>query len=617
MSLFTELNRRNVFRVGAAYAVVAWLLIQVAETIFPLFGFDDSPARIVVIVLAIGFLPTLVFAWAFEMTPEGLKKEKDVDRSQSVTPYTGKKLDGMILVALVLALSYFAFDKFVLTEQREVALERQADERLASATEQARQLGRSEALGGVYNGGKSIAVLPFVDMSSEKDQEYMSDGIAEELLNQLAKIPELRVISRSSAFSYKGKDIKLAQVAEELNVSHILEGSVRKAGNRMRITAQLIEARSDSHLWSETYDRTLDDIFAIQDEISAAVVNQLKIKLLGEIPHVRETNPEAYALYLRARHLHSQGSSEAYRQANALYKQAVAIDPDYAVAWDALANNYLTQANQSLMESDQAFTLARGAAEKALAIDPDYALALSHLGWIAMANDNDPVLAASFLEQAIKLDPGNPDIISNAASLLFFLGRYQESIAFNEYANARDPVNPVGFSNVGYLYMVVGRLEDAVAAYEEVLRLSPDYLGGYYYLGTALLLMGKPQAAQAAMQQEQYPVYRLLGEAVAYHSLGDSRASDAALAEVIAKFEAEWAYNIAYVLAYRNEADRAFKWLDKAVEYGDTGLVEVMAKPEFANIHNDRRWMPFLESIGKSPAQLAAIEFKVSLPEGD
>lgn len=615
MSLFTELNRRNVIRVGAAYTVAAWLLIQVAETIFPLFGFDDSPARIVVIMLAIGFLPTLVFAWAFEMTPEGLKKEKDVDRSHSITPYTGKKLDRIILVVMVLALAYFAFDKFVLSEQREAALERQADERLASATEQARQQGRSEALSSVHNGDNSIAVLPFVDMSSDKDQEYMSDGIAEELLNLLAKIPELRVISRSSAFSYKGKDIKLAQVAEELNVTHILEGSVRKAGNQIRITAQLIEARSDSHLWSETYDRTLDDIFAIQDEISASVVSQLEIKLLGEAPHLRETNPEAYALYLRARHLHAQGSPETYRQANDMFKQAVALDPEFASAWDSLANNYMTLANSSLLQADEGYPLARAAAEKALAIDPDHALALSHLGWIAMTHDNDPTQAASYLERALQLAPGNSDIISNAASLLFFLGRYQESIALNEYANARDPVNPVGFSNIGYLYMVVGRLEDAVAAYEEVRRLSPAYLGNYYYMGTALLLMGKPEAALAAMQKEQYTVYRLLGEAVAYHALGDSRASDAALAEVIEKYEAEWAYNIAYVLAYRNEADRAFEWLDKAVEYRDTGLVEVMAKPEFANIHDDPRWLPFLESVGKAPAQLAAIEFKVSLPE--
>ena len=614
MSLFNELKRRNVFRVGAAYVVAAWLLIQVAETIFPLFGFDDSPARVVVILLAIGFLPTLAFAWAFEMTPEGLKKEKDVDRSKSVTPYTGKKLDQMILVVMVLALAYFSFDKFVLSEQREATMERQANERLASATEQARQQGRSEALV-VHFSDNSIAVLPFVDMSVDKDQEYMSDGIAEELLNLLAKIPELRVISRSSAFSYKGKDIKLAQVAEELNVSHILEGSVRKAGNRIRITAQLIEARTDSHLWSETYDRALDDIFAIQDEISAMVVNQLKIKILGATPHLRETNPEAYSLYLRARHLQSQGSAESYLQSNALYKQAVAIDPDYVEAWDGLANSYMAQANRSLMEADEGYELARAAAEKALAIDPNYALALAHMGWIAIAHDNDPARAASFYERALQLDPGNPDILSNAASLLFFLGRNQESIALNEYANARDPVNSVGLSNVAYLYMVVGRLEEAVSSYEEALRLSPTSIGDHYYMGTALLLMGKPQAALATMQQEPYDVYRLLGEALVYHDLGDQRASDAALAELIEKHEADWSYNIAYVLAYRNEADRAFEWLEKAAEYSDPGLVEVMSKPEFANIRGDARWLPFLESVGKAPAQLAAIEFKVSLPE--
>ncbi len=240
MSLYAELKRRNVLRVGTAYVVVAWLVIQVAETIFPLFGFDDTPARIVVIVLAIGFVPTLILAWIFELTPEGLRKEADVDRSESITPRTAKKLDRMIMVVLALGLAYFSFDKFVLSESRE-----------ADIAEQARQEGRSEALVESY-GEKSIAVLAFDDMSPASDQEYLSDGIAEELLNLLAKIPELRVISRSSAFSYKGKDVKLTQVAEELNVAHILEGSVRKAGNRIRITAQLIEARSDTHLWSET-----------------------------------------------------------------------------------------------------------------------------------------------------------------------------------------------------------------------------------------------------------------------------------------------------------------------------------------------------------------------------
>jgi len=354
VSFFNELKRRNVLRVGAAYAVAAWLLIQVTETIFPLFGFDDTPARIVVIVLAIGVIPVLIFAWAFELTPEGLKKEEDVDRTQSITPHTGKKLDRMIMVVLALGLGYFAFDKFVLNPQREAEQLANLEEQKTTEVEQARQKGRTEALVESY-GDKSIAVLPFVNMSSDVEQEYFSDGISEELLNLLAQIPELRVISRSSAFSFKGKDIKLAQVADELNVAHILEGSVRKAGNKVRITAQLIEARSDTHLWSETYDREQDDIFAIQDEIAATVVAQLKITLLGEAPHVQETDPEAYALFLQARHLGRLGMDEGWEQSNALYQQVLAIDADYAAAWNGLASNYTNQAAFGHLPFDEGF----------------------------------------------------------------------------------------------------------------------------------------------------------------------------------------------------------------------------------------------------------------------
>ena len=233
-------------RVGAAYLAVAWLLIQVAQTVFPAFGLgaDRCPQRHR--VLAIGLLPALIFAWVFELTPEGLKRESEVDRSQSITPQTGKKLDRVIMGVLALALGYFAFDKFVLAPQREQA-----------ATEAARAEGRTEALVKSY-GDKSIAVLPFVNMSADKDQEYFSDGISEELLNLLAKIPELRVIARTSSFSFKGKDVEhRARSRSELNVAHVLEGSVRKSGNKVRITAQLIEARSDTHLWSQTYDRQL------------------------------------------------------------------------------------------------------------------------------------------------------------------------------------------------------------------------------------------------------------------------------------------------------------------------------------------------------------------------
>ena len=610
MSLFAELKRRNVFRVGAAYMVVAWLVIQVVETILPAFGFGDVVVRVVTIAFAIGLIPTLVFAWAFELTPEGLKKERDIDRSQSISPQTGKKLDRMIMMALALALGYFAFDKFLLEPQREAALK----EKSVEAVEQARQEGRSEALVESY-GDKSIAVLAFDDMSPERDQEYLSDGIAEELLNLLTRIPELRVISRSSAFSFKGKDLEIPEIARRLNVAHILEGSVRKAGNRVRITAQLIEARSDTHLWSETYDRTLDDVFAIQDEIAAAVVEQLRIELLGGALRVRETDPEAYALYLQARYLGRLGTAEAWQESNDLYQQALAIDADYAAAWDGLARNYANMKGIGLLQDEEGSDLARKALEKALAIDPDYAQAHASLAWGAAYFDNDLRAAAQHLERALALDPTDLSILGGVAGMLFNLGRLDQSIAVNEYLNTRDPLNPSGHWNLCLGYQSVGRWEASIVSAKTTLRLSPGTAGAQYLIGVALLFQGEASAALEAMQREELEAFRLIGLSLAYHALGDAPASDAALAELIDKYEKGWAFRIASVMAYRNEADHAFEWLDKAVENSDDYLAEILGEPLFANIKSDPRWLPFLESIGMSPEQLAAIEFEVKLPQ--
>jgi TolB-like protein len=609
MSLFGELKRRNVFRVGVAYLVASWLIIQVSETIFPLFGFDAA-ARIVVVVLAIGFIPALVFAWAFELTPEGLKKEKDVDRSASITPQTGRKLDRLIMAVLALALGYFALDKFVFEPQREAAVQREKD----AAVEQARQKGRAEALVESY-GDRSIAVLAFDDMSPEGDQEYLSDGIAEELLNLLAKIPELRVISRASAFTFKGKDLEIPEIAERLNVSHILEGSVRKAGNRVRITAQLIEARSDTHLWSETYDRTLDDVFAIQDEIAGVVVEQLRIKLLGEVPRQRKTDPEAYALYLRARHLSRLITAEGYEQSNALYRQVLALDPDYAAAWDGLAVNYNHMSGDGLLPIDEGSRLVREAAEKALAIDPGYAKAHATLAYSAVYFDNNLPAAARHLEQALALAPGDTDILGTGAMLLFNLGRSGQSIAVDEYVTARDPVNPIRHANLSIGYFGAGRWDAAIASARTALTLSPGYgSGAQFLIGASLLFQGETQAALEAMQREPSEDDRLAGLSIAYHAMGETAASDAALAQLIDNYEKEFAYKIAAVMACRNEADRAFEWLAKAVEYRDFWLSEIVGDPLFFNLQSDPRWLPFLESIGKSPEQLAAIEFEVKLP---
>ena len=609
MSFIDELKRRNVIRVAGLYVVGAWLVVQVAGTVLPIF---DTPAwlsRGIVLALAIGFIPALIFAWAFELTPEGLKRESEVAPAESITPQTGRRLDRVIMAVLALALVYFAFDKFVLAPRREAVLQQRQSEQVAAA----RQEGRSAALVESF-GDKSIAVLPFVNMSADVEQEYFSDGISEELLNLLAKIPQLRVISRSSAFSFKGKDLEIPEVAQRLNVAHVLEGSVRRSGNQVRITVQLIDARSDTQLWSETYDRPFDNIFAVQDEIAAAVVAQLKIKLLGATPTVQAVDPQAYALYLQARQLGRQGTREGFERSSTLYQQALAIAPGYAAAWDGLSRSYTNQVNSGLRPIDEGYRLAREAANKALASDPDFAPAYARLGAIAMNYDGDLAAAAQHYERALELAPTNTDIIGNAAVLAHNLGRRDEGLAFGEYVTARDPLSPTGHANLGFAYQGAGRLDDAIASYRTALSLSQGYDGAQYAIGVALLLKGDPSGALAAMQQEPEG-WREIGLPMALYSLGKKAESDAALADLIRTKERDSAYNIAYVLAWRGEADRAFEWLDKAVEYHDPGLAEIAVEPMFGTIHDDPRWLPFLRKLGMAPEQMAAIRFDVSLPQ--
>ena len=383
MSLYNELKRRNVFRVAIAYLVGAWLLTEVAGTLFPAFGIPDWGVRFVVIVLALGFVPALIISWAYELTPEGLKREQDVVRDESITHLTAKRLDGITIGLIVAALVILAADRFWLGPD----FEEHAAAPAAVVTDTVQTSGPEPTE--FQPPPKSIAVLPFVNMSDDAGNEYFADGISEELLNLLAKISGLRVISRSSAFSFKGKDYDMPTIATQLNVAHVLEGSVRKAGNQVRITAQLIDTRSDTHLWSETYDRTLDDIFVIQDEIAAAVVDALKLTLLGDTPKSEEINPEAYALYLQAMYVGALGNADAYEQSNAILKQVLAIAPDYARAWRGLARNYANQVGDGLLPRDEGDPLAREALKQALAINPDFAEAHSTLAWKSMDNRSE------------------------------------------------------------------------------------------------------------------------------------------------------------------------------------------------------------------------------------
>jgi len=589
LPFFAELRRRNVYRAAAFYAAAAWLVVQVATQVLPFFDFPNWSVRIIVVAAIVGFPFLLLFAWFYEFTPEGLKRESEIDRNESITHHTGKKLDRLIIATLGVAVVLLLADRFVLHKDANKA--------------------------GAPVSDQSIAVLPFVDMSADRDQGYMSDGLAEELLDLLAKIPALHVTSRTSAFSFKGKNIDIVEIAKRLNVANILEGSVRKAGNRLRITVQLIDARTDTHLLSETYDRTLDDIFAVQDEIAAAVVLRLKVALLGAPPKAHEANPKAYALVLQARELARQGTGKSHEQALATYEQALAIDPAYANALVGLAGEHLALANKGLKSTDESYRLAREAINKALTIDPDLVPAYTALSRIASDYDGDLAAAAGHIEHALALEPTNLAAISAASSLAQGLGRFDQAIELDEYALAHDPIRPGRHGSLGYDYARSGRPDEAIASYRNALRLAPGRVGTQYNIGEILLRKGDAAAALVEMQHEPEENWRLMGETMALYSLGRKADSDAALAELIAKLDRDSAYNIAYVFAWRGETDRAFEWLDKAVEYHDTGLVEIPNEPLFTNIAKDPRFAPFLRKVGKAPEQLAAIKFEVKAPQ--
>jgi len=452
-------------------------------------------------------------------------------------------------------------------------------------------------------------------MSSDPEQEYFSDGISEELLNLLTKIPELRVTSRSSAFSFKGKHLELPEIARRLDVAHILEGSVRKSGNKVRITAQLIDMRSDTHLWSSTWDREMTDIFAVQDEIAGAVVEQLKVELLGTAPKTRATDPQAYALYLQARQLGRQFTAASWIQSNALYEEALRLDPGYAAALDGIATNYINQASTGQMPSEEAYRLAREYVARELAIDPDYALAHDNLGWLAMAYDLDMAAAVGHFQRAMALEPGNIDVIGHAGVLVYALGRLEQSIAILEYNIARDPVSLSNISNLADIYLQAGREDDAIRLMNTVLNLSPDRIGASAARGIMLLYKGDTDAALASVSAEADEIARLLGVAQVQHARGNAAESDAALEQAIAGHAANVPYEIAQVFAYRGDADQAFEWLERAAAARDPGLIALPTARELDSLRTDPRWLPFLRKLRMAPEQLDPIAFDVALPD--
>src|SRR5205807_6763137 len=511
-SFFTELKRRNVIRFAGLYLVGSWLLTQVASTVLPMFGAPEWLPRSVVILLAIGFLPALIFSWVFEMTPEGLKRDDEVPIEQSIAPQTARRMNRMIIAVLVIALGYFVFDKFVLTPRREAALvaaRPSAEPKSANA--------------------KSVAVLAFANLSDDKGSEYFSDGISEELLTVLQKIPGLRVAARTSAFSFKGKNATAQEIGQKLGVAHLVEGSVRKAGETVRIAARLTKTTSGDEIWSENYTRNLKDVFAVQTELAATIVEQLRGQLTGggdarakaaiqEQVQAAEKggtkNVEAHEAYLQGRFFSNRHSEKETDQARVAYQRAVELDPKFALAWAGLAQTHVWDCNYATEGGQKGFNAhlaaAREAVERALALEPDLPDALFPRATIETNFDYNWKAAAETLRKALALTPQDPALLMWAGNLAAARGEMTQSLEFNRRAVALDPVNAQAREFLASALSVTGKQEEARAEYARAIELNPSAPNSYAGVGLTYLLGGKFEEATVAAQKDAADWARLL-----------------------------------------------------------------------------------------------------------
>ena len=570
MSLIAELQRRKVFKVAAAYLVVGWLVIEVAATVLPQFQVPDWAPRLVTLLVALGLPIALVMAWVFDVTSEGIK----VDASR----VGSKRIFVTAAVLAALALGWY-FHRHA--ELETVAMVARPSAPVAATTDT-----------------HSIAVLPFVDMSQAKDQEYFSDGLSEELLNLLAQLPQLRVIARTSSFSFKGKEVDVATIAKTLNVANVLEGSVRKSGNTLRITAQLIRASDSSHLWSQTYDRELTDVFKVQDEIAGAVVAALKVQLLPDQAMTnahRSSNTEAYRQYLLGREFFQRGNPENWQRASDAFRKAIALDGNYAAAYAGLAN---VEGNLADRAGNAAFAeQALADASKAIELAPNLADGYVSRGTNRLSFNKDWAGAQADFEKALVLNSGDSTVQVGYGRLMIAFGRVPDAITASKKASELDPLSFLSWTMLGRLLNFTGQYADARVALDRALEISPKADYSSFHRGMTELLDGKAQAALAIFQKIG-GAYGNVGVAMAEHTLGHAKESQQALDQGIAGFSQGVGYQIAEVYAWRGEKDKAFEWLDRAYAQHDSGLTFIKTDPLVASLVGDPRYAALMKKMG-------------------
>jgi TolB-like protein/Tfp pilus assembly protein PilF len=489
VSFLAELRRRNVFRMAALYFVSAWLIVQVAETLLPIFETPMWVRKTLVTLLAIGFVPTLVFAWLYELTPDGLKRDTGVTLDRSIAAQTGRRMDQLTIAVLLAVAALVAADRYW-PRGEETSPGTLSGPNVASGAGSASPGNDSARV----SPQKSIAVLAFADLSPGRDHEYFADGIAEEILNALTRVKDLKVAGRTSSFKFKGVNEDLRVIGEQLGVAHVLEGSVRKQGDRVRITAQLVKADDGFHLWSETYDRKLDDVFAIQDEISQAIADALSVQFMAGGTGRRDADTEAYDVYLRARQLLASRTASGIAQAASLFEAATIIDADFDGAWSgrakALAILWLYGSVPDTIASNA--KEAKRAAERALALNAANAEAYSMLAYLNGANFWNWDAALLGTRRATELAPNDAEVANFAGDVFRFLGDFDNAIRWEQRAVDLDPLLAVNHNDLGWTLYAARRCEAAVASYERALEIDPVFLNGLFGLALALDCLGEP-----------------------------------------------------------------------------------------------------------------------------
>jgi serine/threonine-protein kinase len=587
---FGELKRRNVYKVGVAYAVVGWLLIQVATQVFPFLEIPNFAIRLVIFATALGFPVALIIAWAFELTPEGIKRTEDADAARQRS--RGGVWIALVVVAAALSLGLFSLGRYT------------AGRATPQVTDAPSALARQ----------KSIAVLPLVNTSGDPSNEYFSDGLSEELIAVLAKIPELKVIGRSSSFFFKGKSGDSAAIGQKLGVANLIEGSVRKQGDRVRIVAELISATDGRSLWSETYDRELKDVFAVQAEIAKSVAEQMKVKLLGETVRPdaagSSENPAAHNAVLQSDFYFQQQTAESVRQAITFLQEAIRLDPNYALAYAKLAQAWRQYAasfsTEATDDTAKAYGQARRAADMAVSLAPDLVETRMAVGLLAMNPDLDFRAAEKEFRRVLQSAPSDAAAKNALSMALLAQGRLTEAERSCREAISLDPLLTTSRYNIGRVVVGMGRYKEAEELFRKGIEIQPHASRFHSYLVIMDILQNRPAQAMANAQLESEGFWRDYAVNLAQQAQSDRSTADAMLKDFIVRYSNTGPFQIAVLYAARKEPDEMFKWLDTAYATRDSGLTQLAVTPFFLPYVNDSRFVALCQKLNVQVPSLPA-----------